>query len=223
MSATHTRPLGLTFDDGTVVRGPSPRPRVIERPAVHILSADDPYADSQCTDGIANGDVLVVPGVGTAVMVGAWPVFAAGDADAMRGLGLHTLDEGADIANLGAYPWGRLFPPASYAPDGEYIAPRAGADYRASFARATEAASVIGDRFEVAIGHAEGGDRGPCREALVEARDLLRAKIAELRHEADSCPVCDGAGVLVEVEPVGDGTARHTYPCGPCGGTGARS
>lgn len=37
--------------------------------------------------------------------------------------------------------------------------------------------------------------------------------LAEERGAEPQCAACDGTGTVVEVEPVGDGTVSHTFPC----------
>jgi len=138
---SNTLPAGLTFDDGTVVRGPSPRPSVITGARVHVIrdhAHGGAYAESQTNDDIRDGDILLVPGVAVAVMVKAWPLRVAGES----GL-FDEMSDDADITTLGAYPWGRLFPATTWAPEGEYVAPKAGADYSESFALAHTIAAGI--------------------------------------------------------------------------------
>jgi hypothetical protein len=117
-----TYPIGLTFDDGTVTRGPAPAPTVITEPVVMDLSAiGDPYGATQCDETIRDGDVLVF-GDGedrvVGFMCGAWPV---------ERIGFHTLDPDADVRTLGADRWGRS-DVGGYGPSPI----RGGADYSAS-------------------------------------------------------------------------------------------
>jgi hypothetical protein len=138
---SNTLPLGLTFDDGTVVRGPSPRPESRTDARVHVITDHEDggaYAETQTNDAIRDGDVLLVPGVAVGVMVSAWPILVAGESGIFD-----SLAPDADITALGAYPWGRLFPASPFFPEGEYIAPRGGADYTESFELARTIAAGI--------------------------------------------------------------------------------
>lgn len=118
-------PFNLGGD--TIVAGPCPRPRVITSPRVHLLDTDDPYADSQCDDTIADGDILVVGDV-VVVMVSAWPLLVSGDGERY---GFHTMREDADIRCLGAYRFGRRM---EHGFGIEHTNATGGADYSESFA-----------------------------------------------------------------------------------------
>lgn len=130
----------IDFDPtlSTVVRGPAPRPAVIENPSVRILGDLDPYGETQTDDAIRDGDVLVIPGVAVGVMVSAWPVLVNGHEGES---GFHELSADADVRWLGQQGWGRgswmrYFPvdgPDEGVPFYDYSPPRGGADYTASF------------------------------------------------------------------------------------------
>lgn len=112
---------------GSTVFGPAPAPEVIENPQVHVLDSFAAYDETQTSDEIKDGDVLVIDtpeGKVVGVMVAAWPVFVSGPKDQV---GFHTLNEGADIRCLGQQAWGRDLGKFGY------IAPAGGADYTASF------------------------------------------------------------------------------------------
>jgi hypothetical protein len=127
---------------GETYHGPSPRPETITSPSVVELSdAVDHYGATQCRDDIRDGDVLVIRDPSGAVdcigvMCSAWPIVARGNGEPY---GFHELSADADIRALGANPWGRLGwitvcpKDAPRYPVLDFIPPRAGADYTASF------------------------------------------------------------------------------------------
>lgn len=139
----------------TIVRGPAPRPETLPAPSVRILGdvsyPGSAYDETQTSDAIKDGDVMVIPGVAVGVMVAAWPVLVAGDLEAT---GWHELSEGADVSCLGQQGWGRWFAGMRYFPKdgppegvefpggGEYLPPRGGADYTASFDLANRSATL---------------------------------------------------------------------------------
>lgn len=119
-------PYPFTLGPDSIVHGPVPAPIKVRSPRVHFMGGDDAYAVTQTSDEIADGDVLVLPGV-VGVLVGAWPVAVKGDGERY---GFHGLREDADIANLGAYVFGRRFE-CSFGID--QSKPEPGNDYTESF------------------------------------------------------------------------------------------
>lgn len=80
--------------------------RYIAQPAIHILSEDNAYGETQTSDDIRDGDVLVIPTLGVVgFLCGAWPVALRGDWETV---GFHTLSDDADITRMGAHD-GRRF------------------------------------------------------------------------------------------------------------------
>lgn len=81
-------------------------PKVIKSPGVQILDAESPYAVTQTSDTIADGDVLIVPTHGVvAVMVAAWPTVVYDSfGHGVDRFGFHTLAAGTDPACIGAAP-----------------------------------------------------------------------------------------------------------------------
>lgn len=129
---------------GETYYGPPAAPYyVITAPRLHTLAADDPYADTQCCDGIRDGDVFVIAGTDVVgMLVQAWPVCLHGDGEPY---GLHTFRADMDPRWIGQEPYGRLFDVTICPLDAprftqtEFFAPRTGGDYRASFALAARA------------------------------------------------------------------------------------